>query len=220
MTRNNGDKLRIFFPKGNVAKAIITENNLDAIVVDMKDDYGLLRFKNVQDFIKAINGEKKVIALEKEKQLRKFYQILQIVTVLVILACGVLFAYDLYNQKKLKEQLKPATISVWYSAETGDDEDIAMQAIAMDFEQTFEGVKVELKAISPSLYETEIRNAFENDSIPNLFESSNLSNDILSNCLTVDSILESNQAKDCELLNQYSNYYCLFDYLVDYLLFV
>lgn len=31
MTRNNGDKLRIFFPKGNVAKAIITENNLPVI---------------------------------------------------------------------------------------------------------------------------------------------------------------------------------------------
>jgi stress response protein SCP2 len=31
MTRNNGDKLRVFFPKGNVAKAIIVENNLPAI---------------------------------------------------------------------------------------------------------------------------------------------------------------------------------------------
>lgn len=31
MTRNNGDKLRIFFPKGNVARAIIAENNLPVI---------------------------------------------------------------------------------------------------------------------------------------------------------------------------------------------
>lgn len=31
MTRNNGDKVRVFFPKGNVAKAIIIENNLPTI---------------------------------------------------------------------------------------------------------------------------------------------------------------------------------------------
>lgn len=184
----------------------VSENLSNAIMKAMAVEKHM-RFKTVQEFLSAINGERKIVPLAKEKKRRYFKRFIGIVVACFALIVGSFFVYNTYLDKQGEQLLDPADIVVWFSVSDGSTEEDAFKAIKADFEQKYEGVTVEIVAIPESEYEERIINAAEQGKLPTLFESSGLSQDILDQAEDLDNVLTSEQFKNAMFLDQYNNYY-------------
>ena len=185
---------------------LISENLSNAIMKAMAIEKHM-RFKSIQDFLNAINGEKRIIPLVKEKKRRKLKRFAGIAVAFVILTIGSLFVYDTYLDKQKKENLEPADIVVWISVSDNSSEMDAFQSIKDDFEKKHKGVTVECVAIPEKEYEERILKAAEQGKLPTLFESSGLSKEILAKAKDLDNVLSSEQFKNALFLEQYRKYY-------------
>lgn len=184
----------------------INENLSNAIMKALAIDIHM-RFKKVEEFLEAINGEKKVLSLSKEKKRRKAKRFSTIVAALLVLAITVgLVSYN-FEKKAEEGYLKPATISVWFSVSDASTELEAMQFIVDDFKGAFPDVQVELRAIPKESYLEEIKKAAYNNDLPDLFESTELNDELLTNARDLDHLLDTEQAKACLFLNQYDSFY-------------
>jgi hypothetical protein len=183
----------------------INENLSNAIIKSLAIDIHM-RFEKVADFLSAINGDKKVKSLTKEKKHRRVKRFSGIAAAFAVLIALIgVVAY--YYAKKAEEGYLPSTtISVWYSAE-GTQERNAMQYIADDFKQKFPKVRIELRGIPEEQYADEITAAAKNGQLPDLFESTDLDGSVLANAQSVEKILGTEQAEVCLFLEQYRHYY-------------
>ena len=163
-----------------------------------------MRFKNVNDFLKAVNGQKKVITLEKEKRRRRTGRLAGVLCALLAVVMVALSAFGIYENKKNAELLNPTEISIWFCQEDGSTEEQALQAVIDDFRKTYPDVTITLRAIPSSEYNDVLREAAENGNLPTLFESDGVDESILQMCTDISPVLESDQAKGCMLLENYS----------------
>lgn len=184
----------------------IPENLSNAVMKAMAID-SHMRFKNVPEFLKAINGEKKVISLKKEKRNRKIKQIVGIVAAIAVVGVGALFLNRYYQQTRLKVELNPAQLDVWFAVADGSTEEAAMNSIKNDFESKFPGVVVNLRAISESEYNDVLMEAYEAGNMPDLFESSNVPDVIINDCMKLSSVVDSEQFANCLFTADYSTVY-------------
>lgn len=184
----------------------IPENLSNAVMKAMALEKHM-RFKNVQDFLKAVNGEKKVTTLEKEKKRRKRNRYAGVIAACLTVVLVAVNVWNLYNVKKQEETLNPATISIWYSVSEDSTEQSAMDKVIADFRETYPDITIEARAIAESEYAAEIETAAANNALPTLFESSGISDEILQKAKSVSKVLKSEQAKDCLFLSQYKKYY-------------
>lgn len=184
----------------------VNENLSNTIMKAMAIDIHM-RFKKVDEFLLAINGEKKVVTLSKEKKRRKTKRFVSIALALVILITTIGIVARNYEKEAAEGYLKPATISIWYSVNEGSSEHEAMQFIVDDFKSVFPDVTVELRAIPSEAYTEELSNAAKNGELPDLFESTDLNDTILEDARSIEKLLNTEQAKACLFLNQYSAHY-------------
>lgn len=184
----------------------IPENLSNAVMKAMAIEKHM-RFRTVPEFLKAVNGDRHVATLAKEKKKRKRRRISGISVACVLLAAASAIVYNSYNQKRLEQELDAATIDVWFSADDNSSEIDAMNSIKNDFERKFEKVKINLVRYSENEYSQKLKDAASQNNLPELFESNGISDDILASALDVSDILNSKQADDCLFLNQYDNYY-------------
>ena len=184
----------------------IPENLSNAVMKAMALDKHM-RFRNVKEFLDAINGSRKVIPLNKERKRRKARRALGIVAAIAaVLAIAGLGVYE-YTQKIKEQELEPAEISVWFSVEEGSSEENAMAKIRDDFEEKYPDVKIELTAIPAAEYKETLEEALEEGEMPTLFESSGIGGNILDDALPLDSILETPQFQNCLFFEGYSSAY-------------
>lgn len=184
----------------------IPENLSNAVMKGMTVDLQF-RFSNVPDFLNAVNGEKKVVSLKREKKRRFQKRMIGIIAICVILLVAAFFVFRFYQYKKLVRDLNDASISVWFAADDGSDEVKAMEEVIKDFNGAFPNVSVEYKAIPEEEYEAAIENAAESGNLPTLFESTDIPAELFSNASDVGDVLKSDQAGMCLFLDQYDNYY-------------
>jgi hypothetical protein len=85
-----------------------------------------MRFKSVHEFLDALNGERKVIPLNKEKRRRWMRRLSGIVAACVVLSVMSVILYGAFNKKQAAEDLKEATITIWFSVTEDSSEEIAM----------------------------------------------------------------------------------------------
>lgn len=184
----------------------IPENLSNAVMKAMAIEKHM-RFKTVQEFLKSINGEKKVMTLAKEKKRKKRRRISGISVACILLIASSVITYLFYNQKRLEQELDAAIIDVWYSADYNSPEITAMESIKNDFESKFDKVKINLVRYNENEYSKRLKDVAENNSLPSIFESTGISDDVLYSALDVSKILQSEQSSNCLFLNQYNNYY-------------
>ena len=190
----------------HILNPLISENLSNAIMKAMALEKHM-RFKTIEEFLSAINGERKIISLAKEKKRRSLKRFIGIGIACLILVVGaVLVSYSYFN-RKAQESLNPADIVVWFSVSDGSKEEDAMRAIKADFEESFEGVTVEIVPIHESEYENKLLEAVQKGKLPTLFESSGLPQAVLKEANNVDNVIESDKFKNALFLNQYNNYY-------------
>ena len=188
--------------------ATIPENLSYAVMKAMALDKHM-RFKNIDEFLQAVNGEKKVVSLAKEKKHRRNKRmggVLAGIMATVLIVCAVLFVY---NQKKHTEDLDAADIVIWYAASENSDEIKAMERIAEDFHHNYPHITITLRSIPEEAYVSELEQALKDGKLPTLFESTDLDWDsaILKNAVDLKTVLKSEQAKKCLFLDKFTHYY-------------
>ena len=184
----------------------IPENLSNAILKAMAVDRHM-RFKSVRDFLKAINGEKKIIPLKKEKRRRAGKRIIGVVAAVlaVLLVSGAVV--QIYTKKKAEQGLPDSDISIWFSVNAGSTEGDAMYSVAEDFKKKHKNIGISVMAIPKEDYEQKLSEAAQAGQLPTLFESTGISDDILKYASDITPVLESEQAESCLFLDQYESYY-------------
>ncbi|MBP5417132.1 MAG: protein kinase [Clostridiales bacterium] len=184
----------------------ISENLSNAVMKAMAVEKHM-RFSSVNDFISAIDKNRKVIPIKKEKKRRFRRRLIGIVAAILILAAGGFLIYKYYQDKRSVQYLDDADITIWYCAESGSDEEVAMQAVIDDFTEVYPNVKIDAECYPESEYYKKLEDAAENGELPTLFESTGVSESVLEEAEDISSILKSDQAKDCHFLEYYEEYY-------------
>lgn len=156
-----------------------------------------MRFKNVSEFLAAVNGERKVLSPDREKKMRRARRFIGIAAACVVLGVSTSAVAGAYLSKRSEQTLDSAVISVWYSVADGSYEAAAMKSITDDFTDKFGNVTVELTAIPEAEYADRLKTAAEKNELPDLFESSDIPDNLLKNAASVDAVLDSEQADNC-----------------------
>ena len=190
----------------NAINPEISENLSNTIMKAMAVEKHL-RFKNIDDFLSAINGERKIIPLVKEKRRRKFRRFSGILAACITIAIITTIVASTFKSKKAEQNLKDATISVWFSVPEGSSEEDAMKTVIDDFKSEFPNVTIEYKAIPEAKYKQTLIDAAEKNNLPNLFESTDLPSEVIDKTVDLDKVLDSQQYKECLFLDQYDDYY-------------
>lgn len=171
-----------------------------------------MRFKDMEEFLKALNQEKKVRDPKKERKWRKTRRIISVaVAFLLVLGIGSYLYVNFDKAKKEADYIEDSSISVWFPV--GDDElkESNIEIVTNKFKKALgeKGVSidVELVPIREDKYEEELLEAIEKGEEPNLFESTGLSADVLKYAIELNDIIESNRFKETVLAKEYNNYY-------------
>lgn len=173
----------------------------DMIVRSMAVDYHL-RYQTMDEVLKLIGGEKKVVSLKKEKSRRKNRRVFSIVATLVLIGAISLLVYQRYRNKELEALLDPATIHMWHYEDV-EGERNAVRAIAEDFENSFKGVKVQVRSFDDKeKYLEALEKAAKKGELPDLFESTDASDFVMKKAISVKKVYNSDLAKKCLFLSQ------------------
>ena len=185
---------------------LVSENLSNTVMKAMALDKHM-RFKNIPEFLKALNGGKKIISLAKERRRRSLRRITGIAAAFAVVAAigGVVF--QSYYQKRSEQFLKAADIDVWYSVAEGSQETAAMEAVVADFCSTFDTVNISLRAIPEQEYAAVLAQAAAEGNLPDLFESTGADQSVLTAARDVTMVLLSQQAGECLFLSQCNSYY-------------
>lgn len=171
-----------------------------------------MRFRTVIDFLKAINGERRVLSLEKERRLRKRRRFTGVLAGCLAAIIAAVSVFQVYSLNKAQQGLPDADISLWFSLAQGADtsaynEQTAIESLVADFTDKHPNVKVEVRAIPEAEYAAALAQAADNGELPTVFESTDLSDAVLEKARDVTAILRSEQAERCLFLDQYDTYY-------------
>lgn len=161
-----------------------------------------LRFKNVSDFLKALNGEKKISSLSNEKKKRRTRRVLSIAAVFAVISVLSYGSLSVFNQKKSESTLPPAELDIWFSVENGSTEETALEEIKSDFTSAFENVTINLTGIPSDEYSLKLSEAAASDSLPDIFDSTDAGDDVLEKCRNIHSVTASEQFRKCLFLRE------------------
>ncbi len=192
----------------NVLNPEVSENLnntiMKAMAVNAND-----RFKNIPDFLKAVNGERRVLSLAKEKRKKRLKVIVGIGAALMAVAAILAFSLSKYGEKRRERYLRSAAIEVWFCRDAEHPlEEQALNSIVENF-QSQEGygqVEVQLRSFEDrDEYEEALEKAAEEGTLPALFESTGISNDVLIKAADAGKVIS--EAKECSFFSQYESYY-------------
>ena len=181
----------------------IPENLSNAVMKAMSIEKNL-RFKKVEDFLKAINGEKKVMSLAKEKKRLQYRRFTGVAVACLMVAVIVGIVGLIYSSMTLQN----ASIEIWYYSDS-DGEELAMNEIKNEFKKHYKNIEIKLRNDFASFndYKAEITTADKNGKLPDLFESTGIDDSFLSSAADIQDVLDSEQAKECMFLDDYNNAY-------------
>ena len=164
-----------------------------------------LRFKNIEEFTKAIQGNVKVLSVAQEKKKRKTRRFSSLIAAVLVVAILTGVIGRIWGSKI--ETLKKATITVWCSVSEGSAEKAAMEEIIKRFKKSFPKVTVELTVYPEAEYAEAVAKAAADRSLPTLFESTGLPQSILEQASDLDNVVGSKQFDSCLFLGRYGEYY-------------
>lgn len=178
----------------------ISENISNTVMKAMALELSL-RFSKMEDFEKALSGEKKVTTLAKEKRRRKRKLITSIVAATLIVGVSTTIFAVQYLAQKEAETLPKANISICYVQDDieNDAKGKALTAIANEFMNSFPEVKIELIGKDKSDYVKEVEKANK----ATIFESTSLSKKQLEDkSLDISKVFMLSNVSKCELLKE------------------
>lgn len=177
-----------------------------------------LRFKNIDEFEKAIKNEVKVKLPTVEKKRKKMARITGILVLFVFLSVVLgIFLSDM-NKKKEQMTLDAANIKICYINDESENQDILYQDIISSFCNAYPNIVIESYSYSESEYHdvlTDIENGYSDI---NLFVSDDMSEASLHSMLDLYSVVnpDADESLLSRLFNKLSGNSTNFTVLDDY----
>lgn len=173
--------------------------------------YPEIRFSNVDELKKALDGEKKVMEPKKELRVRRMKRTITVGIALLIVVSMSLYVYNMYKNKKADVVMNSADISIWIAVDDQMNEDGAkamMDSGIEAFTSSQEKVNVNYKFIPEDQYGSELLKAYENGEMPTIFQAQYAIKEIMEDAASVDKVyeyMEKSGSDDCYLLENYKN---------------
>ena len=173
--------------------------------------YPEIRFSNVDELKKALDGEKKVMEPKKELRVRRMKRTITVGIALLIVVSMSLYVYNMYKNKKADVVMNSADISIWIAVDDQMNEDGAkamMDSGIEAFTSSQEKVNVNNKFIPEDQYGSELLKAYENGEMPTIFQAQYATKEIMEDAASVDKVyeyMEKSGSDDCYLLENYKN---------------
>ena len=173
--------------------------------------YPEIRFSNVDELKKALDGEKKVMEPKKELRVRRMKRTITVGIALLIVVSMSLYVYNMYKNKKADVVMNSADISIWIAVDDQMNEDGAkamMDSGIEAFTSSQEKVNVNYKFIPEDQYGRELLKAYENGEMPTIFQAQYATKEIMEDAASVDKVyeyMEKSGSDDCYLLENYKN---------------
>ena len=173
--------------------------------------YPEIRFSNVDELKKALDGEKKVMEPKKELRVRRMKRTITVGIALLIVVSMSLYVYNMYKNKKADVVMNAADISIWIAVDDRMNEDGAkamMDSGIEAFTSSQEKVNVNYKFIPEDQYGSELLKAYENGEMPTIFQAQYATKEIMEDAASVDKVyeyMEKSGSDDCYLLENYKN---------------
>lgn len=173
--------------------------------------YPEIRFSNVDELKKALDGEKKVMEPKKELRVRRMKRTITVGIALLIVVSMSLYVYNMYKNKKAGVVMNSADISIWIAVDDQMNEDGAkamMDSGIEAFTSSQEKVNVNYKFIPEDQYGSELLKAYENGEMPTIFQAQYATKEIMEDAASVDKVyeyMEKSGSDDCYLLENYKN---------------
>ena len=173
--------------------------------------YPEIRFSNVDELKKALDGEKKVMEPKKELRVRRMKRTITVGIALLIVVSMSLYVYNMYKNKKADVVMNSADISIWIAVDDQMNEDGAkamMDSGIEAFTSSQEKVNVNYKFIPEDQYGSELLKAYENGEMPTIIQAQYATKEIMEDAASVDKVyeyMEKSGSDDCYLLENYKN---------------
>lgn len=173
--------------------------------------YPEIRFSNVDELKKALDGEKKVMEPKKELRVRRMKRTITVGIALLVVVSMSLYVYNMYKNKKADLVMNAADISIWIAVDDQMNEDGAkamMDSGIEAFTSSQEKVNVNYKFIPEDQYGSELLKAYENGEMPTIFQAQYATKEIMEDAASVDKVyeyMEKSGSDDCYLLENYKN---------------
>lgn len=173
--------------------------------------YPEIRFSNVDELKKALDGEKKVMEPKKELRVRRMKRTITVGIALLVVVSMSLYVYNMYKNKKADVVMNAADISIWIAVDDQMNEDGAkamMDSGIEAFTSSQEKVNVNYKFIPEDQYGSELLKAYENGEMPTIFQAQYATKEIMEDAASVDKVyeyMEKSGSDDYYLLENYKN---------------
>ena len=173
--------------------------------------YPEIRFSNVDELKKALDGEKKVMEPKKELRVRRMKRTITVGIALLVVVSMSLYVYNMYKNKKADVVMNAADISIWIAVDDQMNEDGAkamMDSGIEAFTSSQEKVNVNYKFIPEDQYGSELLKAYENGEMPTIFQAQYATKEIMEDAASVDKVyeyMEKSGSDDCYPLENYKN---------------
>lgn len=171
------------------------------------------RFQNATEMKEALLQKRKVEPVEVVRKKKKRKRTAGIAAGIAV--AGILLSIFAGSLSKNKEEvvLNEASISVWYSVSSNEEEAAEKESVMKSIEEDmyngdqFMNVEVEFRAIPEGDYEAELQQAYENGEMPTVFESSNADAEYMETAITADNIVRRVAKNSCYLIDENKDYF-------------
>lgn len=134
-----------------------------------------VRYKNVNEIKKSITEKRKVKKIDDEisfkKKKRTFVFVYSGVLLLILIAT---FAY-IFFEKSSEANLRPAEITIWVMQNEAGTLDSSFEGMLDNFKEDYPFININVTYINEDDYEKKLDEAFMNNTLPVLFETTNYS---------------------------------------------
>ncbi|MFI3326901.1 MAG: serine/threonine-protein kinase [Clostridia bacterium] len=187
----------------------ISENINNTILRAMSIEIHL-RFQNLDEFENALNGKVIVRDVVGERKRRKFRRTLGLSIASFCLLIGVFCIVNMFINNIENETLPTCSIEIWY--ELPADEDLAsskinsFEQITNTFTSSYSNVEINIVYYESGTYEQAIENAYSTGDMPNLFESSYISEEITESSMSTKNAISQLSSTEKTFLTSYNDY--------------
>ncbi|MCR5371018.1 MAG: protein kinase [Clostridium sp.] len=169
-----------------------------------------LRFQSMDDFRRALRGEKTVVENKTLVKRRRRRRTMLIAGGLAIALAGVAAGAGMYMMKRDEEYLSASTVSIWIPVPEDADEkeqEKRWNEVLQTFREDYPAVTVKLELIPEEDYTDDLADALEKGNAPALFMSTGLGAESEEYFADLEQTLERIDRGDYYYLSEYERIY-------------
>lgn len=152
------------------------------------------RFSSVDEFEKALQGDREVASVEKERAKRRRRRTAGIAASLLLVAVAAGIFLLVVNHQKKTAALPDAALEVWY-IQSGDEawdhsKEAALDTIVETFTKEYPNITVNLTPVNAEDYASALLTACQRGNAPDIFESTELQEEDLASAVPLTAELK------------------------------